>query len=38
MVVILANRGAERHAQLLHGGMSLDVEVPADSLLTLEWS
>jgi len=37
-VIVLANRGAQRHVQLVHGGMSLEVEAPADSLLTLQWA
>jgi glucosylceramidase len=37
-VVTLANRGSERRAQLIHGGMSLDLDLPADSLFTLQWS
>ena len=37
-VVTLVNRGETRRAQLMLGAMSLEVDVPADSLLTLEWS
>jgi glucosylceramidase len=38
LVVVLANRGSERKAQLVQGTQTLDVEVPADSLYTLEWN
>jgi glucosylceramidase len=38
MVVVLANRGQGRKAQLLLGARSLELEVQADSLTTLEWS
>jgi glucosylceramidase len=37
-VVVLANRGAERQAQLVLGGKALAVDLPADSLFTLQWS
>jgi glucosylceramidase len=37
-VLVLANTGAERSVQLLHGSRSLDVDLPADSLQTLHWS
>jgi glucosylceramidase len=37
-VLVIANTGAERRVQLLHGSRSLDVDLPADSLLTLHWS
>ena len=37
-VVTLANRGDERRVQLVHGGNSLEVDLPADSLFTLQWS
>lgn len=36
-VVVLANTGPQRRAQLLLGGNALDVELPADSVHTLEW-
>ncbi|MFC5862536.1 glycoside hydrolase family 30 beta sandwich domain-containing protein [Acidicapsa dinghuensis] len=36
--VILANRGESRRAQLVLGSMGLDVQMPADSLVTLAWS
>ena len=38
MVVVLANRGAERAVQLVHGAHVLEVDLPADSLFTLKWS
>ena len=37
-VVVLANRGAERRVQLLLNGQMLDVDLPADSVQTLEWA
>jgi glucosylceramidase len=37
-VVVLANRGAERQVQLVHGANALEVELLADSLYTLQWS
>jgi glucosylceramidase len=36
-VVVLANRGAERRVQLVHGANALEVELPADALITLQW-
>jgi glucosylceramidase len=38
MVAVLANRGDRRQVQLVLGRESLDIAVPADSLLTLQWS
>ncbi len=38
LVVVLANRGPERLVQLVHGLNALEVDLPADALLTLEWS
>jgi glucosylceramidase len=38
MVVVLANRGLQRQTQLVVGARSLDLDVPADSLMTLHWS
>src|ERR1039458_9283744 len=38
MVVVLTNSGEERQIQLLLGSSALDVELPADSVLTLQWS
>jgi len=38
MVVVLANRGSQRQTQLVFGGRSLDLAVPADSLMTIHWS
>jgi glucosylceramidase len=37
-VVVLANRGAETRVQLSMGSQTLDVELPADSVQTLEWA
>jgi glucosylceramidase len=37
-VVTLANRGPARAAQLVSGGMDLEVDVAADALITLQWS
>lgn len=37
-VVVLANKGAERRAQLLMGSQALGVDLPADSVQTLHWS
>ncbi len=37
-VVVLANRGAQRQVQLVQGSHVLEVVVPADSLLTLQWA
>jgi glucosylceramidase len=37
-VLVLANRGAERRVQLVHGLNALELDLPADSLSTLEWS
>ncbi len=37
-VVVLANRGPEKRVQLLLGSSALDVELPADSVHTLQWS
>jgi glucosylceramidase len=36
-VVVLANKGDERRVQLLMGGQTLDVNLPADSVQTLAW-
>jgi glucosylceramidase len=38
MVVVLANRGAERRVQLVHGANALEVDLSAESLFTLQWS
>ncbi|HVN92736.1 MAG TPA: glycoside hydrolase family 30 beta sandwich domain-containing protein [Terracidiphilus sp.] len=38
MVVVLANSGDERKVQLVLGSSALDVELPADSVNTLQWS
>ena len=37
-VVVLSNRGQEKRVQLLLGSKTLDVELPADSVHTLQWS
>jgi glucosylceramidase len=37
-VVVLANRGAEARVQLVQGSVALDVDLPAESVLTLEWA
>jgi glucosylceramidase len=37
-VVVLANCGAEKRVQLLMGTNALDVDLPADSVHTLQWS
>jgi glucosylceramidase len=37
-VVVLTNRGPERRAQLLMGSSALDVNLPADSVHTLQWT
>jgi glucosylceramidase len=38
IVIVLANRGDERRVQLVHGAQVLEVDLPADSLFTLQWS
>jgi glucosylceramidase len=37
-VVVLANRGAQKRVQLLLGSQALEVDLPADSVHTLQWS
>lgn len=37
-VVVLANRGAQKRVQLLMGSQALEVEMPADSVQTLQWA
>ncbi|HEY1159739.1 MAG TPA: glycoside hydrolase family 30 beta sandwich domain-containing protein [Terracidiphilus sp.] len=37
-VVVLANRGAEKRVQMLLGSSALDVDLPADSVQTLQWA
>ena len=37
-VVVLANRGAEQRVQLVLGSRALEVELPADSVQTLQWA
>jgi glucosylceramidase len=37
-VVVLTNRGAEKRVQLLLGSQALEVDLPASSVYTLQWS
>ena len=37
-VVVLANRGSERRVQLVHGANTLDIDLPADAVITLAWA
>lgn len=37
-VVVLANRGPEKQVQLVLGSSALDIDLPADSVHTLQWS
>ncbi len=37
-VVVLANRGPEKRVQLVLGANSLELDLPADSVHTLEWA
>ena len=37
-VVVLSNTGSEKRVQLLMGTSALDVDLPADSVHTLQWS
>lgn len=37
-VVVLANRGLEKRVQLVLGSSALDLDLPADSVHTLQWS
>jgi len=37
-VVVLANRGAQKQVQLVLGSSALDIDLPADSVHTLQWS
>jgi glucosylceramidase len=37
-VVVLANRGPEKRIQLLLGSQVLEVDLPADSVHTLQWA
>jgi glucosylceramidase len=36
-VVVLANRGGEKRVQVVHGSNALDIDLPADSVHTLQW-
>lgn len=38
LVVVLANRGAQRQVQLVQGARMLEVDLAADSVYTLEWA
>ncbi|HVZ82245.1 MAG TPA: glycoside hydrolase family 30 beta sandwich domain-containing protein [Terracidiphilus sp.] len=38
MVVVLANRGGQKQAQLVLDSRMLEVDLPADSVTTLEWA
>ena len=38
MVVVLANKGPQTSVQLVEGGQMLEVDLPADSVFTLEWA
>jgi hypothetical protein len=38
MVLVLANRGAERRAQIVLGSQQLEFNLLADSLFTLSWN
>jgi len=37
-VVVLANTGEQRRAQLVLGAKALEIDLPADSVTTLEWA
>jgi len=37
-VVVLANRGPEKRAQLLLGTQMLEIDLPANSVHTLQWA
>ncbi|MDR3739332.1 MAG: glycoside hydrolase family 30 beta sandwich domain-containing protein [Terracidiphilus sp.] len=37
-VVVLANKGPQTSVQLVDGGQMLEVDLPADSVFTLEWA
>jgi glucosylceramidase len=37
-VVVLSNRGPEKRVQLLLGSQALEVDLPADSVHTLQWA
>lgn len=38
LVVVLANTGEQKRAQLVLGGKALEIDLPADSVHTLEWA
>jgi glucosylceramidase len=38
LVVTLANTGEQKHAQLVMGAKMLEIELPADSVHTLQWA
>lgn len=37
-VMVLANRGAEKSVQLVLGSQTIEIDLPADSVHTLEWA
>jgi len=37
-VVVLSNRGPEKQVQLVLGSSALAIELPSDSVHTLQWS
>ena len=37
-VVVLANAGAQKQVQLVLGAKALEIDLPADSVHTLEWA
>jgi hypothetical protein len=37
-VVVLANTGEQKRAQLVLGRKALEIDLPADSVHTLEWA
>ena len=38
IVLVLANRGEARHTQVVMGTQALEIDLPADSVHTLEWA
>ncbi|HKR27753.1 MAG TPA: glycoside hydrolase family 30 beta sandwich domain-containing protein, partial [Acidobacteriaceae bacterium] len=37
-VLVIANRGAEEQVQVVMGSQAVDVDLPADSVHTMEWT
>jgi glucosylceramidase len=37
-VVVVANRGQDQQLQLVHGKRAVELDLPADSIVTLEWA